>query len=265
MKRQFKTRKNYANVRLSYLTASKSRLFGANIILRDRKVREFTVSSGFNTENPPLSEKAMGKRPATEDNSVSNTEMNTMDNPFGSKNIHILDATATRAAASYEDSYTGNNISEDKEFQKLQYKSWMYSAAKALHDSLPDDDERKNSRNVDALIKAVTDKTQPNCEAEVFGLSEMVDKTVHDIPKWPTLTSFFGNKRKFEEDGESSTQPSKSIKESFSHITNNSPEDPTAKSSVANPENKNLDNRSPLDFVLDKQQSEPFDFTDSEE
>lgn len=95
----------------------------------------------------------------------------------------------------------------------------------------------------------------------------MTDKTVHEVPKWPTFTSFWGNKRKFEEDGngEFSTQPSKYFKESSSHITNNSAEDSLAKPSAANSKNHTPDSRSPLDFVLDKQQSEPFDFTDNEE
>lgn len=235
MKKHLKTRTKY--LRHSNYLISKSVSHVVNLIYRDCKGREFSTSNSFN-------------------------------NPLSNKSIDELATEAAGAVAYYQDFYKGVDLYKDEKFIKLRYKSWMYSEAKIIYHKLPNNHEMKNPGSINDLIKLVTNKYKPECQAEVFIMKEMTEKVYSSAENHNTSTSFSGQKRKYEEEGESSTQPLKHIKESIKQITSNASADSISKASDQVGQGNSLstrDNRSPIDYVVDKQQSEPFDFMDTED
>ena len=88
-----------------------------------------------------------------------------------------------------EDFNKDADLDNDKEFIKLRYKSWMYSEVKVRYEKLPNNHEMKNPRNINDIIKSVTNEYKPVCEGEVLGMKEMTEKVRPEIPEGPASSS----------------------------------------------------------------------------
>nr|YP_010121887.1 hypothetical protein KQ509_mgp11 [Monilinia fructicola]QRF72263.1 hypothetical protein [Monilinia fructicola] len=121
------------------------------------------------------------------------------------------------------------------------YKYDVYRYVRSKINNQPSDDEMNKPSSIKGLISKYTKRgsgLEPKSSAELDGLKDMTEKVLPTPrPDWSAYSS-----------NPSGTSGSTSTSSTGTSGSTSTP-----------------DNRSPVDFVVGKQQSEPFDFTDSEE